>query len=314
MSAPLPAHALGVLNRLFATEQPLTEFQRELTETHAQTPEVTSTTRAAHLGIQAALLAVPVAAMFVIAFTLAVGLAITARARADVAKRAAEILASPDELAKQPMAGNKALAEALKNPRAKVRLNDLAESTRVEAEVRRGQLFLPQRIMFEQYEAAVANASGPALDAARAAEVQHVLLWAGAPDKSDLGRAAAPWESGMLPVLAVLLVVPLALVLFAGVVRGGMSMMLAGVALVRADGRPAFRRQCAVRALLVWLPVAVLLLGSCALQIYAPGATYLAAALWLVAAALLPVYAVIALRYPARPPQDRLAGTYLVPV
>jgi len=26
------------------------------------------------------------------------------------------------------------------------------------------------------------------------------------------------------------------------------------------------------------------------------------------------VYAVVALRYPARPPQDRLAGTYLVPV
>ena len=41
---------------------------------------------------------------------------------------------------------------------------------------------------------------------------------------------------------------------------------------------------------------------------------YLAAVLWLLALALLPVYAVIALRFPARPPQDRLAGTYLVPV
>jgi eukaryotic-like serine/threonine-protein kinase len=35
--------------------------------------------------------------------------------------------------------------------------------------------------------------------------------------------------------------------------------------------------------------------------------------LWLVALALLPVYVAIALRYPTRPPQDRIAGTYLVP-
>ena len=64
----------------------------------------------------------------------------------------------------------------------------------------------------------------------------------------------------------------------------------------------------------MWSPVALLLLGSNALQLYAPDAMYLAAVLWLLALALLPVYAVIALRFPARPPQDRLAGTYLVPV
>ena len=74
------------------------------------------------------------------------------------------------------------------------------------------------------------------------------------------------------------------------------------------------RRQCAVRAALVWAPVVGLLLCSAVLQTYAPEMVYPAAALWLVAAALLPLYAVIALRYPARPPQDKLTGTYLVPV
>ena len=314
VAAPLPAHALAVLNRLFAAEQPLAEFQRELTETHAQAPEVTSATRAAHLGIQAVLLAVPVAAMFAVTFALALGLAITANERAEQSKRAAEILTSPEEAVKLPLAGNNPRAEALKNPRAKVRATELAERSHAEAVARRGQLFLPQRVLLEQYDRAVAGIPAPELDEVRATEVQRVLLWAGAPDKSESGRAGAPWKSGLLPVLTSFLLIPLGLVLLAALVRGGVSMMLAGVAIVGADGRPAFRRQCAARAFLVWLPIATLLLLSSALQVYAPSTAYLAALVWLAAAALLPVYAVVALRYPNRPPQDRLAGTYLVPV
>jgi hypothetical protein len=98
------------------------------------------------------------------------------------------------------------------------------------------------------------------------------------------------------------------------VFRGGVSMMLAGVAIVRADGRRAFRSRCAVRAALVWAPVVGLLFGALLFQIYAPRHTFLVAVLWLTAALLLPVYAAIALRHPARPPQDRIIGTYLVPV
>jgi len=40
---------------------------------------------------------------------------------------------------------------------------------------------------------------------------------------------------------------------------------------------------------------------------------FIAAALWVAATLLLPIYLVLALRYPNRPPQDRLAGTWLVP-
>jgi hypothetical protein len=48
-------------------------------------------------------------------------------------------------------------------------------------------------------------------------------------------------------------------------------------------------------------------------QVYDPAHAGAAVALWLVAAALLPVYVAVALANPSRPPQDRLAGTYLVP-
>src|SRR5262249_17528138 len=51
-------------------------------------------------------------------------------------------------------------------------------------------------------------------------------------------------------------------VVWAFLTRGGFSYRLAGLALVRGDGRPASRLQCAWRALLVWTPVTVLLVLS----------------------------------------------------
>ena len=90
-------------------------------------------------------------------------------------------------------------------------------------------------------------------------------------------------------------------------------MLLAGIAVVRADGRKATRRQCALRAALVWFPVAALLLGSAVVQALAPERVYLSAGLWLLGIALLPVYVVVALRFPTQPPQDRVTRTYLVP-
>jgi eukaryotic-like serine/threonine-protein kinase len=59
-----------------------------------------------------------------------------------------------------------------------------------------------------------------------------------------------------------LLTWPILWVLWAFVARGGFSYRIAGLALVRRDGRPAARWQCARRALLVWLPVTALLIAS----------------------------------------------------
>ena len=90
-------------------------------------------------------------------------------------------------------------------------------------------------------------------------------------------------------------------------------MMLAGIAVVRGDGRRATRRRCGLRAALVWLPIVALLTASAAVQIYAHQRIYLAAGLWLLAVALVPIYIVVAIRLPTQPPQDRALGTHLVP-
>ncbi len=304
VSAPLPAHAMPVLNRLFATDLPLAEFQKELAETHAHRPEVTPAVRAA--GMQAVLLAVPLAVLFSLAFTIAVSKTFEAETHAAQVQWTVAALADPVERAKLSDNSSRALDAALVNPRLQVRVNDLAARAQAEAELRRSELLLPQRWWRDRMPDP-AGTVGP--DAAR-----EIVLWAGAPDRSAAGRSNAPWGADETVTFTTFAVVLLGMVILAAALRGGVSLMLAGVAIVRADGRAAFRRQCAVRAALVWLPVAGLLFGSALLQMYAPRQSYLAAGLWLAAAALLPVYAAVALRFPTRPPQDRLVGTYLVPV
>jgi hypothetical protein len=122
---------------------------------------------------------------------------------------------------------------------------------------------------------------------------------------------------------AAVLAWPVLWVAWAFLWRGGLSYRLMNIDLVRADGRPALRVQCAWRALLVWAPVTGLLVLSLWLQDRFWTDWYegdvrlwrhsLVTALWYAALALLAVYAALALARPARAPHDRLAGTYLVP-
>jgi hypothetical protein len=95
--------------------------------------------------------------------------------------------------------------------------------------------------------------------------------------------------------------------------RGGLAYRLVGIALRRANGRPALRVQCAWRALLFWLPVVALLASSRWLQESKPEQAGLAFGLWCGAGAVLLAYFVLAVRSPARSLHDVLSRTYLVP-
>jgi hypothetical protein len=119
---------------------------------------------------------------------------------------------------------------------------------------------------------------------------------------------------------------PLLWAAWAGLARGGLAQRLAGVALVGADGRPAARWRCAWRALLVWAPVALLLLASAWLDVWRVAsarqgwgddqvrlAAWASWHLWWGAVALLLAYVFAAITWPNRAPHDRLAGVYPVP-
>jgi hypothetical protein len=148
----------------------------------------------------------------------------------------------------------------------------------------------------------------------------------GAAEMLTPARVARGAGDNYVLLLGPLVFWPLAWVLWAFVTRGGLSYRLAGIALVRGDGRPASRLQCLARAFLVWAPVtALLVLSACLDEAYwsvwrvpALRASHvwlelLSKVCWWAAWAVLAGCVALALRHPARSWHDRLAGTYLVP-
>lgn len=303
--APVPPHAAPVLRKLFEPDgyPTLAELHCDLAETHTHAPEVTPAIRGAQLGIQAAVLALGLAVMFGATGLLAVILTKMAEVRASQIGAVLAALNDPAQRAELPH--DPELARAVSDPHTIGRLEHLRDAKTAEAEFRRRLLLAPQRFLLERFEAAGA---APDQVAADARTRRDMLLWAAE------GRTGSPWEAEAAPVWVALLIVPLAWVVIAALLRGGMSMVLTGITVVRADGRPASRRQCALRTALVWLPVTAVLAGCVWLQDLHPDRPAFTVALWLGAVALLPVYVVVALWNPSRPPQDRAAGTYLVPV
>jgi hypothetical protein len=117
---------------------------------------------------------------------------------------------------------------------------------------------------------------------------------------------------------------PVLWAVWAWLTRGGLSLWLSGLTLVRRDGARAGRFRCAWRTLLVWTPVAAMVWLSFALDVRCwteigdPGRAHpilpwLSWAAWWAGAALLPLWLVLALRFPRRGLHDWLAGTYVVP-
>ena len=304
--APVPPHASPILTRLFAPKgyKALGELHRDLLDTHGHSPEVTPSIRAAQLGIQAATLAPGLVFMFLIAGIVAVVLSWVADLGASQATKAAAALRDPET--REKLAAKKLLQPALNNPATAARLDALHDINRADADARRAALLAPQRFLRDRFPEPHEISTG--VHSVEDETRDALIVWAG-----DNEPVRNPMR-GLAPQFWIAVgVIPLAWVLAAVVFRGGLSMALTGVALVRADGRKATRRQCALRAFLVWLPVTGLLMASIWVQVRHPEWAYTHAGLWLLAAALLPVYVVVALKNPARPPQDRIAGTHLVP-
>ncbi|WP_435010886.1 protein kinase domain-containing protein [Tundrisphaera lichenicola] len=95
--------------------------------------------------------------------------------------------------------------------------------------------------------------------------------------------------------------------------QGGFSLRLAGLGLVRWDGRPAPRWRCAWRSFLVWAPPTALLVASVFVMGRIPNPNWARWIPFFVSVASLPVYVVLALVFPSCGPHDRLSGLRVVP-
>jgi hypothetical protein len=97
------------------------------------------------------------------------------------------------------------------------------------------------------------------------------------------------------------------------VFRGGLTWILAGLALVHRNGKPCGRLWCGVRAVVVWIPIMAVSLALIFVQVNGP--TWVLTRLFLVITIVVMciAYSIIAIRNPSRPIQDRIMGTQIVP-
>jgi hypothetical protein len=337
MRAPLPLHVSRFLGRLLGWPEPyreVKEFQAVLSATREQPQEVQRVRRSTHLVLLAALL---LPAVLFLCLPPILGsprvyhvVALSEKhhesrqirefLHRDASSRLAGSLASPDPRVRLQGASLWAHDQELQR-----RLQEKQAQLLEEYETWHGTLYGPAQLWADSLNLFLTSrawtdfhqALGKTLKPATVrSDAQRILSADLRPDvEGDSVRVKLVWMGIWI----------LPLVIWAFLTRGGLSYQMVGIHLVRANGRPAARWQCAVRALLFWLPVYGLFAASVALDWWfwslgdpQPGGLLgwlprLAFGAWLGGLLLLPAYAVLALRSPARSLHDRLVGTYLVP-
>lgn len=131
----------------------------------------------------------------------------------------------------------------------------------------------------------------------------------------DEGYASVDqWAGESAKVLGVTVIAQLlAWVAWGAFTRGGLSLRMTGLALVRRDGQRPSRFRCGTRSFIAWAPIAALLgLTSWTLAAW-PQTPALSWVALVGSALLLLAYPALALIRPERGLHDRLAGTVIVP-
>jgi hypothetical protein len=333
--APLPGSVRKPLARLVRAAEPyqsVSEWQAALAATRDQPQGVTRTRRMAHLALLGTLLFFGLGCMVPVGCAPSQG---AGEAAEGVKKGEAALHALEAGAAREFILGNLGPSPAARLG-AFVRLDAALElRTRLEVALERQREERNARLATlgpaGRYWAAATEGQAEELRKL-SAEGKSGFLHMRAPNLTKdfwaHAEAAARVEQ-MQPVeIARVLTVVVALspvlwVVWAFLFRGGFSFRMAGIQLLRGNGRKALRIQCAWRAFLVWLPVVNLLVASVWLEArywiaWQHGATpvwelWLSSACYWLAMGLLPVYVLLALWWPTRSLHDRLAGTYLVP-
>lgn len=326
--APLPGHATRLLGRLLGGAdryRTTAEFRAALHDTRQEATEVNRPRRAAQMAVATLFLVIGLMSTFMAGWLADFVPLLTLSVIAD---RGQATLPKLDDaiVADQTLAGF-APTPATRLAGIAVAVDDLELRTRLTQEAERADAELHARL----------DASGWATRQYFQMAERAVTIQEGA-QTTRAGKPASNRANGILDIaaqrrtiddvfadvmLGLILAWPALWIVNAFVFRGGISYRLSGMTLVRRDGRPAWRLQCAWRALLVWAPVTALLAGSLLASraywshwepgVEPSGVLWLASILWWGAFVSLIGYLVLALAQPSRALHDRLAGTYLVP-
>jgi hypothetical protein len=314
VDAPIPPHASRITDRLFDGDDPfgdVCEVRKALAESHVYPPRVTSGMRAAHLGLTgtlagtglAVLFAAVVAYHFLTAFAAATQLAQVRVVRfvLDDPETVSALAADPD------LSDYLAPDQYAKTIR---RVDAFGDALQTETDAQKRRLTRPERYLIERFERfepgtdrRLSLPPGVAkwvLSRAQREERQQQEI-------SSIRGLVRMWT---LVVTGILLA---AFVVFALLFRGGLSFVLAGLTLVRRDGRKAGRFRCAFRELLAWVPLIAVLVGCVWIQATWPWWGFGRVVVTVASAAALVAAVAVAVRFPECGPHDRLAGTYVVP-
>lgn len=317
VNAPIPPHASRITDRLFAPREEgfgsVRAVHEALTQSHLYPPRVTGGMRAAHVGLTATLAGTGLIFMFAAALAYHFWGALIAAQQA----RAIRVVRAglDDPATRAAWDRNRDVHDYLAPDRldeTRRRLERYEADQVREVEAIKRVLTRPERYVVErivQFDAADGEKAGELPFPA----VRQVLTAAQRPER--YAKAVVEQREAVSSLAwRFIAFFTASYVVFALVFRGGLSFLLAGLTLVRRDGRKAGRVRCAVREALGWLPVAAMLLAVVAVQVLWPGWGFGRAAMAAASLAVLAGSVAIAIRFPERGPLDRIVGTYIVPV
>jgi hypothetical protein len=336
LRVPLPLSARETLQNFLrsGTKQSLKGLADALKKGHTRPTEVSRGRRAAHVGVMAALLLLPLCGCLVPIPTLP-GFMIMSSVSAQVADRKLtledfETEAQRDykltEASPDPAVREKGHLQWQEDRKIAGKMREQVEAAERQKQERMPGLGWYWRTLLEQFELQQAPQLRTLHEQRRqggGASPRQKVRWlvpqSGPPIQFTYTLGLGPY----LVTLVLIVFWPVCWVLWALLFRGGLSYRWLGLTLVRCDGRRASRLQYGLRALVVWLPVTTLL----ALTHYLSFACFsnwldwqqyawmlwLATLSWWLAILLLLIFALSALRSPNRALHDRLARIYLVP-
>jgi hypothetical protein len=313
VKAPLPPRASAIINRLFQDSgghADLEELQCELAESHAHEPTVTTKMRATHLGVAALILTLPLFMMNL--YALMLGFIATTVTLTELHEVPAVLAGLDDPSALAEWRRDPVLREPLADENLPVlggQLQALQHNLDVRFEGEFHHLSRPERYIIVHSQ----MRNRPKLQASQlsASTVEEIVALAAAPD------TAADAEEVRFMFLFVAAAVcggfVAAFAVCALLFRGGIAYLLAGIALVRRDGRPVGRFRCALREIVLWMPLVAVLLSAAWVQAEWPGwflGRMIASGCVMV---VLVGYVALGFRSPEQGPHDRLFGIWRVP-
>ncbi len=312
---PLPRPARRIVNRLLVQPESYSgphAVHTELKQLHASPSEVTFGTRLTQFGLQSLIRSVGLAMM--LSLWLLGGI-IEFGVRDAYCQQADRMLAILDDsVARSRLQASDALDPNDAQLRGQIKLQQQRDKLR--RRKLEQSLKPPERKFAKDFSAfMVEDLTGedPGSDQQTFVKVAHRAQRGYNEDDFWVVRLRPILPEFWMQTVALLWVWPVIWAMGAYVFRGGLSMQLTGIEIVRTDGRKATRRRCTLRSLLLWTPFAGLLSASIFVQATFPQYVQLRLLLFWAAALLLPLYLVLGLLFPQRPPHDRLLGTHLVP-